>query len=178
MIDGTPPLVGFLLVGEAFLVELEEAPLGPFVIFGVGGVDFARPVDGESETLGLLAEIADVLLGYFLGGDAGLDGVVFSGEAESIIAKGAHDIETLLGVKPGKSVNYGKVTDVTDVKASSRGVGEHFSEEHLRTIGDFGGLIRTFGVPDGLPFLFDFEGVLSIHVIYYTTLLLCLINYV
>ena len=48
LVNRAPPLVRFFLVGEAFLVKLEEAPLGPFVIFGVGSVDFARPVDGKT----------------------------------------------------------------------------------------------------------------------------------
>ena len=41
LVFGAPPLVGFLLVGETFLEELEEAPLSPLVILRVGGVDFA-----------------------------------------------------------------------------------------------------------------------------------------
>ena len=41
LVDWAPPLVGFFLVGEAFFVELKEAPLSPTVIFGVGGVNLA-----------------------------------------------------------------------------------------------------------------------------------------
>ena len=57
-----PPDRHFGFVGEAFLEELEENPLRPFEVFGVGGVDFAVPVVGEAEHLDLAAERVDVLL--------------------------------------------------------------------------------------------------------------------
>ena len=66
LVNRAPPLVAFLLVGEAGFVELEEAPLGPAVVFGVGSVDFAAPVNGVTELLGLFTEVFNV------GGGSGL----------------------------------------------------------------------------------------------------------
>ena len=43
---GTPVDVHFLLVGEALLVQLQEDPLSPLIILGVGGVDLTVPVKG------------------------------------------------------------------------------------------------------------------------------------
>ena len=88
LVFGAPPLVGFFLVGEAFLEELEEAPLGPFVVFGVGSVNLAGPVDGVAEALGLLLEVGDIILSDVLWGGAGLDGVVLGGKAESVVTEG------------------------------------------------------------------------------------------
>ena len=99
LVDWAPPLVGFFLVGEAFLIELQEAPLGPFVVFGVGSIDFTRPVDVVAESLGLLAEVVGVGLGDCLGSGASLDGVVLGREAESIVTEGPQDVKTLLSVK-------------------------------------------------------------------------------
>lgn len=88
LVLGAPPLVGFFLVGEAFLEELEEAPLGPFVIFRVGSVDLAGPVDSVAEAFGLFAEVGDIILSDVLWGGAGLDGVILSGKTEGIVAEG------------------------------------------------------------------------------------------
>ena len=92
LVFGAPPLVGFFLVGEAFLVKLEETPLGPFVVLWVRGVHLAGPVDGVAEAFGLFSEIIDVLFGDFLRGGAGFDGVVFGGEAEGVVAERSEDI--------------------------------------------------------------------------------------
>ena len=92
LVDGAPPLVGFFLVGEALFEELEEAPLGPFVVPWVGGAYLAGPVDSVTEALSLLAEVGDVFSGDFLGGGVGLDGVVFGGEAESVVAERTENI--------------------------------------------------------------------------------------
>lgn len=155
LVNWAPPLVGFFLVGEAFFVELEEAPLSPFVVFGGAGVDFSAPVDGVTEFFELVAEVFDVSVGGDFGGGAGFDGVVFGGEAEGVIAEGAENVKTLLGVVASEDVDDGEVTDVADVEASARGVGEHFGEEFF---GFFGGVVglESFGVfPDFLPFGFD-----------------------
>lgn len=53
------------LIGKAVLKELQEDPLGPFIIVGVGGVHLARPVKREAEPLQLAAEAGDVLLRDF-----------------------------------------------------------------------------------------------------------------
>ena len=58
------------------VIELEEDPLGPANVVGVGGVDFAVPVIAEAKGFELAPEVVDILLG----GDAwvltGFDGVL------------------------------------------------------------------------------------------------------
>ena len=51
---------GLLLVGKAFLVELQEDPLGPLVVFGVGGIDLPVPVKGQAQGLQLALEPGNV----------------------------------------------------------------------------------------------------------------------
>ena len=49
-------------VSQTVLVQLQEDPLGPLVVLGVGGVDLAIPVKGEAQRLELAAEMVHVLL--------------------------------------------------------------------------------------------------------------------
>jgi hypothetical protein len=49
-----------LAVGEARLEELEEEPLRPVVVVGLGGRELAAPVDRPAEALHLLADRGDV----------------------------------------------------------------------------------------------------------------------
>ena len=152
LVHGAPPLVGFFLVGEAFFVELEETPLGPFVILRVGSVYFARPIDGVTEAFGLFAEISDVLFGDFLRGGASLDGVILGGKTKSVVAEGAEDVEALLAVKSGEDVDDGEVADMADMETGAGRIGEHFGEEHFGFVCVFGSLEGLLGFPFGLPF--------------------------
>ena len=77
---------GFLaLFAEVGVVKLDEDPLSPFDVAGVGGVDLAVPVVGEADAVQLPFEFLDVRLG----GDprvlAGLDRVLLSGQAEGCL---------------------------------------------------------------------------------------------
>jgi hypothetical protein len=92
--EGGAPVNGDLgLVGEASLVELEEDPLRPAVVGGVGGVHLAAPVVGEPEHLELLAEALDVLLRGDPGVGPGLDGVLLGREPERVPPDGVEHVE-------------------------------------------------------------------------------------
>ena len=115
LVDWAPPLVGFLLVGETFFVKLKEAPLSPLVIFWVGSIDFAIPVDSIAEPFSLLTEIINIDLGDVLWGGTGLDSVVFGRETKGIVAKWTHYVHLLLFKETGEHINNREVTDVTDM---------------------------------------------------------------
>ena len=169
LVDWAPPLVGFFLVGEAFFVKLQEAPLGPAIIFWIGGINFAIPVNRVAEALSLFAEVGNIRGGCGLRGNAGFNRVVFRRQAKSIIAKRSQDVQTLLSVEPRKDINNGEVADVADMEAGAGRIREHFSEEHLRFTGIFRCAKRLLLFPDFLPFFFDFERFISIHNnIYYS----------
>ena len=131
LIFWTPPLIGFFLIGEAFFVKLKEAPLGPFVVFWIGSVDFAVPVDGIAKAFGLFAEVGDVGFGHFLRCDTGFDGVIFGWEAKGVVAEWTHNIKTLLCVESGEDVNDSKITNVPNMKAGTRWVREHLGDVHF-----------------------------------------------
>src|SRR5215471_12596130 len=87
---------------EPRIVELQENPLSPFKVFGVGGVDFAGPVVTKPEALDLAFEGGDVGLGCSTGMLAGFDCILFGGEAESIPTHGVQDVEAAGPVISGK----------------------------------------------------------------------------
>ena len=71
---------GLVLLGVVVTVEqVEEYPLGPAIVFGVGSVKFAVPVVAEAEAFYLAADVVDVVFGGDAGVGAGLDGVLFGG---------------------------------------------------------------------------------------------------
>ena len=76
------------LIGQAVLVQLEEDPLGPLVVAGVGGVHHPVPVEGVAQHVELAGEVGDVVLGHLGGVNVVLDGEVLSGQAEGVIADG------------------------------------------------------------------------------------------
>ena len=115
LVDWAPPLVGFLLIGEAFFVKLEEAPLSPLIILRIRGVDFTVPVDSVAEAFSLFAEIINVNLGDVLWCGTGFDGVVFGWETESVVAKWAHHVDFLLLKETGEHIYNREVTHVTDM---------------------------------------------------------------
>ena len=130
--------------------------MSPFIICWIRSINFAIPVNRIAEALGLLAEIIDVGLGHFLRSDAGLDGIVLSWKAESIITERTKNIHLLLRIETSETVNDTEVADMADMEAGARWVWEHFGEEHLRPIIVVFGGKRLLFFPALLPFFFDF----------------------
>lgn len=171
LIDWAPPLVRFFLVGEAFFVKLEEAPLGPLIIFWVGSVDFAVPINGVTKALGLFSEVSDINFRDFLRGSTGSNGIVFGRETESVITERAHGVNFLLHEESRQYIDDGEVTNVADVEAGAGRIRKHLGKHHFWGARLFDGLERLFLFPNFLPFCFDFERFVSIHnIIYYTIL--------
>jgi len=68
---------GFLsFLVKVGIVKLQENPLSPADVVGVGGVDFAVPVIAKSEGLELAPEVVNVLFGSDTRVLAGFDGVL------------------------------------------------------------------------------------------------------
>ena len=156
-------------------MQLQEAPLCPLVILRITSVNLAVPVDRIAELLGLFAEIGDIGLRRFLWRDTGLNRIVLGRKAESIIAEWAQNVQFSLSIEARQDIDNGKITDMTNVQPSARGVREHLGEVFFRL------RIATSGLsinrpsfeslrlgPDFLPFLFDFQRVISIHGDNYT----------
>ena len=90
------PVDGHLgLVGQAFLEELQEDPLGPVIVIGIGGVYFAFPVEGIPQGMQLCLKARHVVLRNDLRMNVVLDGVVFRGQAEGVPTHGEQHIVAL-----------------------------------------------------------------------------------
>ena len=136
-------------VVEPGIIELEEDPLGPPVIFRIGGVDLPRPVVGEAEHFDLSPERRDVLTGGDFGVDPGLHGVAFGGEAERVPPHRVEDVEPLHPLETGVDVGRGVPFRVPDMESRPGGVGIHVEDVELglrRLLGDGEGAVRLPGV--------------------------------
>ena len=144
------------LVGQAMLEHLQEDPLGPLVVVGVGGVHAAVPVEAVSQHLELAGEVFDVLLRHLGRMDMVLDGIVFRGKTEGVEADGKQHVIVLHPALAGYDVDGGEGARMAHVQALAGGIGELDQTVEL-----FPGLIAVDGgeglglLPVFLPFLFD-----------------------
>ena len=148
-------LAGFLV--EVRRVQLQEDPLGPADVFGIGGGDLAVPVVAEAEGFQLALEGGDV----GDGGDrrmlAGLDRVLLRGQAEGVPAHRVENVVALAAFGAADDVGGGVALGVADMEAGTGGVGEHVEDEELRAggievrIARIRGAEGLLGIPAGLP---------------------------
>ena len=93
--------------------------------------------------------------------DAGLDGVLFGGEAEGVEAHWVQDVESMGPLIPADDIGGDEAQRVPDVQPDAAGVGEHIEHVKLRPPGVEGvvaGVGRVEGFllgPSGLPLVFD-----------------------
>ena len=142
-------------VGEAALEELEEDPLRPLHVRGIGGVDLTLPVVGEADRVDLAAEVGDRLGRRDAGVDAVLDGVVLGRQPERVPPHRVEDPEALHPLPAGDDVGGGVALAVADVQPGAGRVGEHVQRVELRLRRIGGGLVQAGLAPAGLPFGFD-----------------------
>ena len=106
------------------LEHLQEDPLGPLVVVGVGGVDAAVPIKAVAQHLQLAGEVGDVLLGDDGRVDMVLDGVVLRGQAEGIEADGVQHVVALHPLFAGDDVHGREGPGMAHMEALTGGVGE------------------------------------------------------
>jgi len=143
-------------VGEACFKELEEDPLGPAVVLGVGRVDFARPIEGEAEAFELSAEIIDILGG----GDGRVgtcfDRILFGGKSKGVPANGVEHIVTGGKFVAGEDIIAGEIFGMTRVEAGTAGIGKHLEQVILGLVGTLfcceGFIFLPITLPVGLDF--------------------------
>ena len=144
------------LVGQALFEHLEEDPLGPFVVLGVGGVDDPIPVEGVAQHMQLAGEVLDVGLGDYGRVHMVLDGKVLGGQPEGVIPDGEEDIVAVHPLLSGDDVHSGVGTGVTHVEACTGGIGKlHQAVELGLALDEVLGLIGLFFLPLLLPFLLN-----------------------
>ena len=121
---GAPVDRHLLFVGEPALKELEEDPLGPPVVIGIGGVDLPVPVEAESQALELGLKPLAVVVGHLFGVDVVFDGVVFGRQAEGVPAHRVEDVVALQAALARDDVQRGVGARMADVQPLPRRVGE------------------------------------------------------
>ena len=152
---GTPVDGHAGLVGQAVLVHLQEYPLRPLVVLGVGGVDYAVPVEAVAEHLQLLRKalyvaLRDVVRMHVVG-----YGVVLGGQAEGVEAYREEDVLALHAALARHDVHRGVRPGMTDMQSLSGGIRELDQGEEL-LLGPVAGhgLVGLVLKPVILPFLF------------------------
>ena len=115
---------GLLFVGQTLFEQLDEDPLGPLIILGVGGVDLTIPVEGEAQRLQLALEAGHILGGDDLGVDVVLQGVVLGRQAEGVPAHGVQDIAAALALFARNDVQRGIAARMADMQTGRRRVRE------------------------------------------------------
>ena len=103
--------------------ELQEDPLRPAVVLRIAGAYFAVPVVAEADVVELFAVAADILLG----GDGrmltGLDGVLFRGQTEGIVAHRVEHVEAFEPLVAGIDIGSDIAQRVTDMQTRSGRMG-------------------------------------------------------
>ena len=148
--------------------ELDESPLGPFVILGVAGAYFTIPVKAETEFVELLAVAGNVLVGGDGGMLAGLDGVLLGGKAVGVVAHGMEHVEATKPLVAGKDVAGDIAEGMTHMQPCSRGIGEHVQNIIMGLVGHDGATVSVMFAPKILPLGLDFVKVV-IHSLYNTS---------
>ena len=148
------------VVADVGVVELEEDPLRPFEVAGVGGVHLAVPVVGKAERFELLGEVGDVRLRGDAGMRAGFDRILLRGQAKGVPAHRVQHVEAVHLLETADDVRGGVTLRVADVEAVAAGIGEHVEHEVLRLRGievgitGVGRAVGLVGLPLALPFRF------------------------
>ena len=149
------------LIGQAVLVHLQENPLRPLVILGIGGVDLPVVIKGEAQHLQLLAEVIDIALGYDGGVDMILDGKVLRRQAESVPADGVQHVVALHALFARHDIQRRVGAGMADVQAYARGIGE-FDQRVILGLGVIIGSGEGLVVgPDLLPLFFNPFGIVE-----------------
>ena len=151
---------------EPGVEDLEEDPLRPAYVVDVGGGQGAALVVGQTQATQLAAHIGDVFFRRDARVLAGLDCVLFGGQAEGVVAHGVQDVVPVHAVEAGDGVGCDVAQGVSDVQSLTRGVGEHVEEEERGALGEVAGqvahgVVRVESsalIPQVLPLRFDFTG--------------------
>ena len=119
------------LIGKPLLEHLEEYPLGPLVVFGVGGIHAAVPVETVAQHFQLIGEVGNILFGNYRGVNMVLYGVVLRGQTKSVKADGEKDIVALHPLFAGHDVHCGEGSGVSHMQTLAGGIRELYQAIEL-----------------------------------------------
>ena len=150
-------------IGQTPVIEIEEKPLRPAVIFRVAGGDLPIPVIGKAHQFEVVFEGGDVVVSPFPGVHPELDGGVFGRQAEGVPPHGVEDLKALHFFQPGHHVANGIVFQVSHVEVAAGGIGEHLQDVIFGFLREIRGAIEPALLPEPLPFRFNLPGVIGAH---------------
>ncbi len=159
---GAPVNRGAGAVSQPGLVELQEEPLGPFVVLRQAGNDLPGPIVDSADALDLAAHVIDVLHRPLEGVDAALDGGVLRGEAEGVKAIGMQDVIAPHAHIAGMDIGGNIVIPVADMEVAG-GIGEHGKGVPLGAGVVVPDLVKLIVGPLLLPLLFYFLRVILLY---------------
>ena len=152
---GAPVHGHFLLVSQALFEHLEEDPLGPLVVFRIGGIDLPGPVKAKAQRLELLLKVCNVVLGHNLRVNVVLNGVVLGRQAKGVPAHGVQHIVALQTLFASHNIQRRVRAGMTHMQALAGGVRELHQAVILRQGKILLGCKGVVGIPIVLPLLFD-----------------------
>ena len=143
------------LIRHPVLEQLQEDPLGPFVIVRVGGVDHAVPVKTVTQHFELTGKVLDVLLGDNSRMDVVLDRVVLSRQTKSVETDREQNVVAFHSLLARNDIDRREGTRMTHVQTRTGGVRELDKPVKLGllTACDSGVWLGVF--PSILPLLFN-----------------------
>ena len=168
LLAGQGPVVGAPVdrrrrpIGQPGLQELEEEPLVPAVVVGVGGDDLRLPVERRAHRSQLAPHVVDVAHRPVAGVDVVLDRGVLGRQPERVEADRQEDVLAVHPVEPGDRVGRRDDVPVPDVDVARR-VGVHRQQVEARPllVVEVGPVEPELG-PLRLPARFDRDGVVPL----------------
>ncbi len=138
------------------VIDLEEDPLRPLVIAGVGCIDFAFPVVREPQRLDLAAKRIDVRLRGDSRMRVGRDGILLGGQAEGVPAHRVQYVEPPHPLVPAVDIRGGVTLRMAHVQARAAGIRKHVEDKELGPRGvQIDGAEGLVSLPLELPLGFD-----------------------
>ena len=119
---------------EPRVVKLQENPLRPAEVSGVGGVHLAAPVVTEAKRPNLPLEIGDIRLGGDARVLAGLDGVLFRRQAKRVPADRVQHVEAAHALVAGENVGGRVALRMPNVQPGARRVRKHVEDVIFRDV--------------------------------------------
>ena len=119
---------------EPRVVKLQEYPLRPAKVTGVGSVHLTAPVITEAKRLNLSFEISRIRLGSDPRVLACLDGVLFRRQSKSVPTDRVQHIKAAHALVAGQDVGGGVTLRMPDVQPSPGGVRKHVEYVIFRNV--------------------------------------------
>ena len=158
-----PVHVHLFFISQTLFVQLQEDPLGPFVIIGIGGIDLTVPIKRQTKAFQLAFKASHIFSGDDFRMDVVFHRIVFRGQAKCIPAHGVQHIIALQPFFTRHNIQRCIAARMAYMQALSGRIRKFYQCVVFRKGIILFGRKGMFLVPNLLPFLLDlFKIVLHI----------------